>query len=69
MEAMGHLMPIKKLSDEEYLEGLVKRQKEVNERLADIEVEEVRLYEAMNGDGNGGDVGVGAGAGADVTTR
>lgn len=42
---MSRFLPIQNLSDEEYLEALQKKRKEVNRKLAEIEDEEKRIYD------------------------
>jgi hypothetical protein len=46
MKGLSHALPIRQLSDEEYLATLEKKKRDVAKRLGEIEVEELRLYEA-----------------------
>jgi hypothetical protein len=44
MQAMSHALPIRQLSDKEYLETLEKKRRDVDKRLKQIEEEELNLY-------------------------
>jgi hypothetical protein len=49
MRGMSRFLPVRQLSDEEYMATLEKRRREIDGRLRDIEAEEVRLFESANG--------------------
>jgi hypothetical protein len=46
MKGLSHALPIRQLSDEEYLATLEKKRRDVNKRVAQIEEEELKLYMA-----------------------
>ena len=46
MNAMSSFTPVRKLSDEEYLEVLLEKRDEVARRLIEIEDEELRLFDS-----------------------
>ena len=50
MSTMSTFLPIRKISDEEYLSALERRRQAMDERIAEIESEEGRMYDAMTRD-------------------
>jgi hypothetical protein len=50
MSGLSRFLPVRKLSDDEYMATLEKRQGEIDKRLKEIEVEELRFYEASLAD-------------------
>lgn len=49
MAGLSHFLPVRKLSDDEYLATLEKKRAELDKRLKAIEEEEVKLYELSQG--------------------
>lgn len=45
LEYMAYVIPVKKISDEEYLEQLMKKREVVNHKISTIELEQYELYE------------------------
>lgn len=45
LSSMSTFLPIEKLSDEKYLAALERKRTEVDDRLVEIEREEVRIYD------------------------
>ena len=46
MGALSAFLPVKKLSDEEYLAVLERKRREVDERLEEIQKEELKIFES-----------------------
>ena len=46
MSGLSRFLPVRKLSDDEYMATLEKRRGEIDKRLGEIEKEEMRFYEA-----------------------
>ncbi|GMK58246.1 hypothetical protein CspeluHIS016_0502780 [Cutaneotrichosporon spelunceum] len=44
MGVLSHILPVKKLSDEEYLTGLEKKRDDVNRRIAEIDAEQLAMW-------------------------